>query len=111
MDIQEEEDINTSSKTESTSQNKSLSLRKQKHPKQNQTKNSKISSNDILNGEIVLDNEQIEFIHKKRYRLTNCEELIKIDSNKKYKDYEEEKGAWKGRIFLWHCLFPVLLPA
>ena len=91
MDIQEEEDINTSSKTESTSQIKSLSLRKQKHPKQNPTKNTKISSNDILNGEIVLENEQIEFIHKKRYRLRNCEELIKIDSNKKYKDYEEEQ--------------------
>ena len=91
MDIQEEEDINTSPQTESSSQSKPLSLRKQKHPKQISTKNTKISSNDILNGEIILDNEQIEFIHKKRYRLTNCEELIKIDSNKKYKDYEEEQ--------------------
>ena len=79
MDIQEEEDINTSPQTESSSQNKPLSLRKQKHPKQISTKNTKISSNGILNGEIILDNEQIEFIHKKRYRLTNCEELIKID--------------------------------
>ena len=86
MDIQEE-DFNSPQK------NKSLSLRKPKQPKQTLSKNDKISSNDILNGEIILENEQIEFIHKKRYRLINNTELINnnIESNKKYKDYEEEQ--------------------
>ena len=86
MDIQEE-DFN------SPQQNKPLSLRKPKQPKQTLSKNAKISSNDILNGEIILENEQIEFIHKKRYRLINNTELINnnIESNKKYKDYEEEQ--------------------
>ena len=89
MDIQEE-DINSSSKTETSSNSKTISLRKQKQPKQNQIKNSLTTSNDILNGEIILENEQIEFIHKKRYRLSNVGELIKTDFNKKYKDNEEE---------------------
>ena len=89
MDIQEE-DINSSSKTETSSNSKTISLRKQKQPKQNQIKNSLTTSNDILNGEIILENEQIEFIHKKRYRLSNVGELIKTDLNKKYKDNEEE---------------------
>ena len=86
MDIQEE-DFNSSN------QNKPLSLRKPKQTKQTSSKNAKISSNDILNGEIILENEQIEFIHKKRYRLINNTELINnnIESNKKYKDYEEEQ--------------------
>ena len=86
MDIQEE-DFN------SPQQNKPLSLRKPKQSKQTLSKNAKISSNDILNGEIILENEQIEFIHKKRYRLINNTELINnnIESNKKYKDYEEEQ--------------------
>ena len=86
MDIQEE-DFN------SPQQNKPLSLRKPKQTKQTSSKNAKISSNDILNGEIILENEQIEFIHKKRYRLINNTELINnnIESNKKYKDYEEEQ--------------------
>ena len=86
MDIQEE-DFNSSI------QNKPLSLRKPKQTKQNSSKNAKISSNDILNGEIILENEQIEFIHKKRYRFINNTELINnnIESNKKYKDYEEEQ--------------------
>ena len=86
MDIQEE-DFNSSI------QNKPLSLRKPKQTKQTSSKNAKISSNDILNGEIILENEQIEFIHKKRYRLINNTELINnnIESNKKYKDYEEEQ--------------------
>ena len=86
MDIQEE-DFN------SPQQNKPLSLRKPKQPKQTLSKNAKISSNDILNGEIILENEQIEFIHKKRYRFINNTELINnnIESNKKYKDYEEEQ--------------------
>ena len=85
MDIQEED-------TNTTQKNKSLSLRKPKQPKQASSKNSKISSNDILNGEIILENEQIEFIHKKRYRLMNNTELLtNTESNKKYKDYEEEQ--------------------
>ena len=86
MDIQEE-DFN------SPQQNKPLSLRKPKQPKQTLSKNAKISSNDILNGEIILENEQIEFIHKKRYRFINNTELINnnIESNKRYKDYEEEQ--------------------
>ena len=86
MDIQEE-DFNSSI------QNKPLSLRKPKQTKQTSSKNAKISSNDILNGEIILENEQIEFIHKKRYRFINNTELINnnIESNKKYKDYEEEQ--------------------
>ena len=86
MDIQEE-DFN------SPQQNKPLSLRKPKQTKQTSSKNAKISSNDILNGEIILENEQIEFIHKKRYRFINNTELINnnIESNKKYKDYEEEQ--------------------
>ena len=85
MDIQEE-DMNSPQK------NKSLSLRKPKQSKQASSKNSKISSNDILNGEIILENEQIEFIHKKRYRLMNNTELLtNTESNKKYKDYEEEQ--------------------
>ena len=85
MDIQEED-------TNTTQKNKSLSLRKPKQSKQASSKNSKISSNDILNGEIILENEQIEFIHKKRYRLMNNTELLtNTESNKKYKDYEEEQ--------------------
>ena len=85
MDIQEE-DMNSPPK------DKSLSLRKPKQSKQASSKNSKISSNDILNGEIILENEQIEFIHKKRYRLMNNTELLtNTESNKKYKDYEEEQ--------------------
>ena len=85
MDIQEE-DFN------SPQQNKPLSLRKPKQTKQTSSKNAKISSNDILNGEIILENEQIEFIHKKRYRLINNTELINNNiESKKYKDYEEEQ--------------------
>ena len=85
MDIQEE-DMNSPPK------DKSLSLRKPKQSKQASSKNSKLSSNDILNGEIILENEQIEFIHKKRYRLMNNTELLtNTESNKKYKDYEEEQ--------------------
>ena len=85
MDIQEE-DFNSSI------QNKPLSLRKPKQTKQTSSKNAKISSNDILNGEIILENEQIEFIHKKRYRLINNTELINNNiESKKYKDYEEEQ--------------------
>jgi hypothetical protein len=86
MDIQEE-DFN------SPQQNKPLTLRKPKQIKQTSSKNAKISSNDILNGEIILENEQIEFIHKKRFRFINNTELINnnIESNKKYKDYEEEQ--------------------
>ena len=89
MDIQEE-DNDSSQKTQSTSNSKTLSLRKKKPAKQHLFKDSSISSNDILDGEIILKNEQIEFIHKKRYRLTNIDEIIKNESNKKYKDDEEE---------------------
>ena len=96
MEIQEEENINSTSKAESSSKNnKPLSLRKQKPPKQNQQNNTQVSLNSILNGEIVLQNEQIEFIHKKRHRLTNNVEIIKQDQNKKYKDYEEEQLTQK----------------
>ena len=89
MDIQEE-DMNSPQK------NKSLSLRKPKQSKQASSKNSKISSNDILNGEIILENEQIEFIHKKRYRLSNITELLSNpESSKKFKDYEEAQLSSK----------------
>ena len=94
MDIQEEE-YDSFPKTKSTSNQKSISLRKQKPPKQYIFKNSSISPNNILDGEIILENEQIEFIHKKRYRLANIGEIIKNDSNKKYKDYEEEQLSLK----------------
>ena len=95
MEIQEE-DINSSPKTESSNQNKSLSLRKPKQTKQTSSKNSKLSSNDILNGEIILENEQIEFIHKKRYRLSNITELLSNpESSKKFKDYEEAQLSSK----------------
>ena len=102
MDIQEE-DLDSSPKTEPNSNLKSLSLRKQKQPKQKEVKNTLNSSNDILNGEIILENEQIEFIHKKRYRLSNIGEKIKIDSNKEYKDYEEEQIS-KKIIEIYHKL-------
>ena len=94
MDIQEE-DNDSSQKTQSTSNSKTLSLRKKKPAKQHLFKDSSISSNDILDGEIILKNEQIEFIHKKRYRLTNIDEIIKNESNKKYKDDEEEQLSSK----------------
>ena len=102
MDIQEEE-LDSSIKTEPNSNLKPLSLRKQKQHKQNETKNTLNFSNDILNGEIILENEQIEFIHKKRYRLSNIGERIKIDSNKEYKDYEEEQIS-KKIIEIYHKL-------
>ena len=95
MDIQEEEEYDSSQKIQPSSNQKSLSLRKQKPPKQNLFKNNSISSNNILDGQIILENEQIEFIHKKRYRLANIGEIIKNYSNKKYKDYEEEKLSLK----------------
>ena len=95
MDIQEEEEYDSSQKIQPSSNQKSLSLRKQKPPKQNLFKNNSISPNNILDGQIILENEQIEFIHKKRYRLANIGEIIKNDSNKKYKDYEEEKLSLK----------------
>ena len=94
MDIQEEEN-ESSQQSKTTSDSKSLSLRKQKPSKKETFKNPLIQKNDILNGEIILENEQIEFIHKKRYRLSNIKEIINNDSIKKYKDFEEEKLSSK----------------
>ena len=102
MDIQEE-DNDLSQKTQTTSNSKTLSLRKKKPAKQHLFKDSSISSNDILDGEIILKNEQIEFIHKKRYRLTNIDEILKNESNKKYKDDEEEQLSSKI-IEIYHKL-------
>ena len=87
MDIQEDEN-DSQEQPKTNSNQKSLSLRKQKQSKQQTFKNPLIPQNDILNGEIILENEQIEFIHKKRYRLSNNKDIIKNDSTKKYKDYE-----------------------
>ena len=94
MDIQEDEN-DSQEQPKTNSNQKSLSLRKQKQSKQQTFKNPLIPQNDILNGEIILENEQIEFIHKKRYRLSNNKDIIKNDSTKKYKDYEEEKLSLK----------------
>ena len=58
-----------------------------------QQSNLEINPEKTEKKQIYLENEQIEFIHKKRYRLINNTELINnnIESNKKYKDYEEEQ--------------------
>ena len=94
MDI-EEDSLDSNPNTDISSKNKNLSLRKQKQKKQNNNKNSKISSSHILNGEVVLKDGQIEFIQKKRYRFLKFEELLTDESNKKYKDFEEQQLSEK----------------